>query len=269
MCITASLVLYHNDPRDYELAVRSFLDGCDGTIYVVDNSRQPLESELFQQPRVDYFFSGRNLGFGAGHNLAISRLPSTSKAHVLINPDICFEADVLPYLLRRLEEDEEIGVLMPRVVYPNGDLQLLCKLLPTPINLIFRRFLPSEYARNWINHRYELHRLPQDRPSDIPSLSGCFLIIRTSLLAKVGGFDEKYFMYMEDVDLVRRIGDFSRTVYDPSVSVIHHYEKGSYKNYKLLKYHLKSAIIYFNKWGWIFDRTRKTRNATALRNIST
>ena len=86
--ITASLVLYHNDPKDYEAAISSFLKGCDGIIYVIDNSSQRLKSQFFSTPRVNYIFVGRNLGFGAAHNLAISRLPNLSKAHLILNPDI-------------------------------------------------------------------------------------------------------------------------------------------------------------------------------------
>ena len=265
--ITASLVLYHNDPKDYEAAISSFLKGCDGIIYVIDSSSQRLKSQFFSTPRVNYIFVGRNLGFGAAHNLAISRLPNLSKAHLILNPDIIFDEHVLGYLFSKLEANDDIGIMMPKVLYPNGNLQRLCKLLPTPIDLIFRRFIPLSYFRNALNRRYELEKLPQDFPSDVPSLSGCFLFIKTDLLKKIGGFDERYFMYMEDVDLVRRGGDFSRTVYDPNVSVVHNYCKGSYKNAKLLMYHLRSAIRYFNKWGWVFDRTRRHRNKIILKNI--
>lgn len=107
-----------------------------------------------------------------------------------------------------------------------------------------------------------MHNLPQDKPSSVPTLSGCFLIIKSSILLKLGGFDERYFMYMEDVDLVRRIGASFDTIYYPSVHVVHAYEKGSYKNFKLLRYHLLSAILYFNKWGWVFDKERSTRNSS-------
>jgi GT2 family glycosyltransferase len=110
--------------------------------------------------------------------------------------------------------------------------------------------------------------LPQDRPSFVPTLSGCFLIVRTNLFLRIGGFDERFFMYMEDIDLVRRIGDEAETIYLPSVQVIHAYAKGSYRSWRLLGYHLVSAIQYFNKWGWFIDSDRRMKNYNALKNIN-
>lgn len=262
MKLSASLVLFHNDPNQYGSAIRSYLNGCDGFLYVVDNSAAPLEHELFSHPRVRYVHAGENLGFGKAHNLAIN-LASTSDAHLLLNPDIEFEPHVLPELAAFLQSNPDVGALMPRINYPDGSLQRLCKLLPTPVDMIFRRFIPSEGIKAKINQRYEMYELPQDKPSCVPTLSGCFLLTRTRLLHTLGGFDERFFMYMEDVDLVRRIGDVARTVYLPSVQVAHAYAQGSYHDRKLLGYHMRSAALYFFKWGWFFDRTRKERNRAA------
>lgn len=267
MKISASLVLFHNDPAQYGSAIRCFLQGCDGILYVVDNSMAPLQHELFEHPRVRYVHAGENLGFGKAHNRAFAMAAGTSDAHLLLNPDIFFEPHVLPELGSFLGENQGAGAVMPRITYPDGSLQRLCKLLPTPVDLIFRRFIPSELIKAKINQRYEMHALAQDRPSRVPTLSGCFLLIRSDLLHRLGGFDERFFMYMEDVDLVRRICDVSDAVYLPSVQVKHAYAKGSYRSRKLLGYHLRSAILYFNKWGWFIDQDRRERNKKALANL--
>lgn len=267
MKLSASLVLFHNDPAYYGLAIKSYLDGCDGVLYVIDNSSTALQHQLFEHPRVRYVFVGRNLGFGAAHNRALALLDGQSYAHLLLNPDVHFGPEILPALMRCLANDASIGAVMPRIEYPNGELQRLCKLLPTPVDLILRRFIPVMAVRERINRRYELHTLSQSFQAEVPCLSGCFLLARTALLQRLGGFDERYFMYLEDVDLVRRIGDVAKTVYEPAVAVIHAYAKGSYRNKKLLGYHLKSAIQYFNKWGWVFDSVRRDRNLRAQEAI--
>ena len=73
---------------------------------------------------------------------------------------------------------------------------------------------------------------------------------------------------MEDIDLVRRAGKTLKTIYYPNVTVIHKYKKGSYKNKKLLFLHIKSAIAYFNKYGWIFDSYRTIKNKEVLSQLS-
>jgi GT2 family glycosyltransferase len=264
MTLSGSLVLYDNDPAEYGRAIESFLDGCDGFLYVVDNSAKPLALPLMGHPRLHYVYAGINLGFGRAHNFALSLVPDTSDAHLLLNPDVTFGPEVLPQLCTYLEDNPTVGAVMPRINYPNGNLQRVCKLLPTPVDLIFRRFIPSDQIKSRVNQRYEMHGLPQDRPSAVPTLSGCFLVVRTSLLKSLGGFDERYFMYMEDVDLVRRIGDLADTIYFPLVAVEHAYSKGSYRSKRLLRHHLFSALLYFNKWGWYFDRVRRQRNRLAL-----
>lgn len=263
--MSASLVLFHNPPELFGSAITDYLAADpQGTLVVVDNSSQPLQSEWFAHPRVHYLYSGANLGFGAGHNRAIREVGTTSDIHLLINPDVRFGPEVLPYLIGSFESDPAIGAAMPRITYADGTLQQLCKLLPTPRDLFFRRFLPLPAMQAQLNRRYELHGLPQNRIVDVPTLSGCFLAVRTELLRELKGFDERFFMYMEDVDLVRRIGDFARTVYAPGATVVHGYAKGSYASRRLLNYHVTSARRYFDKWGWWFDPVRRARNRQAL-----
>jgi GT2 family glycosyltransferase len=95
-----------------------------------------------------------------------------------------------------------------------------------------------------------------NKQMDVPFLSGSFMFMRASILAEVKGFDERFFLYCEDLDLCRRIGEISRTVYFPGAKIYHGYQKASYLNTKLMLIHSFSAIKYFNKWGWIFDKKR-------------
>jgi hypothetical protein len=131
----------------------------------------------------------------------------------------------------------------------------------------FFNFGPFKKIVEKRNEMYELKFTGYDKIMEVPYLSGCFMFIRTEVLKKVGLFDERFFMYLEDTDLPRRIHRVSKTVYYPGVSIYHEYGKGSYKNPKLLKYHLDSVIKYFNKYGWLFDKERDEINKKTLEKL--
>ncbi|MDP5158294.1 MAG: glycosyltransferase family 2 protein [Flaviramulus sp.] len=268
--ITASLVVYQNSKEDIKKVIDSFLGyKFYSILFVVDNSADDSLKELCNDSKVEYIFNNKNVGFGAAHNIAFQRaFQLNSEYHILLNPDVYFKPETIIGLFEKAESDSSIGLLTPKIVYPNGDTQHLCKLIPTPKDLILRRFIPSQKIKKQLENRYELRFFSYQKEAEIPILSGCFMMIRTAVLKKINGFDERFFMYLEDVDLCRRIGKLSKLVYYPKVETVHNYEKGSYKNKKLLMYHIKSAIKYFNKWGWIFDRERTLINKKTLLNLN-
>lgn len=232
---------------------------------MIDNSPTNDLSKKLQKYSVEYIFMNNNIGFGAAHNIAIKKtINSSTKYHLVLNPDIYFESQVLNELLDYLDQNENVGLIMPRIKYPDGQPQYLCKLLASPIDLFGRRFIPFKKWSDWRNNRYELRFTGYNKIMKVPSLSGCFMLLRTAVLSQTGGFDERFFMYCEDNDLSRRIGQVSKTIFYPEVVVTHSYEKGSYKNSKLLSYHISSTIKYFNKWGWFFDKDRKRINKETL-----
>jgi GT2 family glycosyltransferase len=267
--ITASLVLYHNSEFDILKVVNSIINSkIYIKLYVVDNSNDESIKELLVDFDIYYIKNNKNLGFGKAHNIAIKiAVESNSDYHIIINPDISFDSNVVGELINRAEKEKEVGLIMPKINYPNGTVQFLCKLLPNPIVLIFRRFIPFKAISNWINLKYELRSMDFSKESEVPSLSGCFMFVRTTFLYKVGGFDERYFMYLEDIDLCRKLGEISKLIYFPEVTVIHNHEKGSYKSKKLLLLHIKSSIKYFNKWGWFIDRKRYEINKNAKKKL--
>ena len=267
MLVTASIVVYKTNVFELEKVLKSTISSIVNIIYLVDNSplNESLDSFRNFSPKICYISNPINTGFGAGHNLAIQRaLEINSDYHIVINPDIYFECGVIEKLTLFMNSYEDVGLVMPKVLYPNGELQYLCKLLPTPFDLLGRRFLPCKKYIRYRNERYELRFLGYDKEIEVPSLSGCFMFIRVSVLKQIGGFDERFFMYAEDLDLCRRIGQVSKTMYYPGVCVFHGYAKGSYTNKKLLKYHICSIIKYFNKWGWFFDSKRRKINRGIL-----
>lgn len=264
--VTASIVLYRHDEKVLK-AIHSFLEMPGPLVlYLIDNSPDDAFIHKFaflqQDERIQYIFNNKNVGYGAAHNIALRKALGNSKYHLVLNPDVEFERAALEKSLTFMEQHDDIGLLMPRVLYPDGSLQYLCKMMPTPFDLIMRRFIPG-FLRPLFQQRldsYELKHKDFDQIMDVPNLSGCFMLMRCKALETVGLFDEGFFMYLEDTDLSRRINSRFRTVYYPHASIVHHYEKGSYKSNKLLKYHIRSAFHYFNKWGWLVDAQRSERN---------
>ena len=268
--ITASIVLFHNKKEDLQKVIESFL-GHKGNVnlILVDNSSNDELSSLANDPRINYIFNNSNLGFGKAHNIALNQAFNlNSDYHIFLNPDIYFSPVIISIILQRFENEESIGLISPKILYKNNEVQFLCKLLPTPIDLIIRRFISIGNIRQKLINKYEMRFFGYDKEIEPPTVSGCFMFIKTSVIKKVGGFDERFFMYLEDVDLSRRIAQVSKVLFYPKVHITHKYEKGSYKQLRLLLYHLSSAIKYFNKWGWVFDKKRKVINIQILNQLN-
>ena len=265
--IAASVVLYRHTPEALAPTLASLL-ACSQLeqLILVDNGGCAWARDL-ADPRVVYLDAQGNVGYGAGHNLAIHRHAGLVDYYAIVNPDVSFA----PGSLERLAEfaqQQHAGMVMPDAHYPDGRRQYLCKLLPTPLNLLVRRFLPACIAK-CLDERYELHQADYRQAFFVPYLSGCFMLCNASLLAKVGGFDERFFMYLEDTDLTRRMAEHAPTLYYPDVQIVHHFNKQSYRDRRLLKIHLQSALRYFNKWGWYFDSGRQRLNRRCLDALPT
>lgn len=273
--ITASIVLYNTPRSQIDSVLKSvFESGCVEILYIIDNSPSDRwrilenrnEESGCKNTKIRYIHN-ENLGYGASHNLAMQEaIESGSVYHVVLNPDIRFEAEVLSSLTDFMEENKDASYVLPKVVYPDGEIQYLCKLLPTPGDLIFRRFLPKTKWNERKNDRYCLKFFGYDRVINPPCLSGCFMFMRLSVLAENNiFFDDRFFMYFEDFDLIRRLHRVSRTLYFPGVQIVHDHQKESYKSRKMLIAHIKSAMRYFGKYGWWFDRERREMNERVLR----
>ena len=267
--INVSVVLYNSNKQQ----VKHLLDVLAPSdqvknIYLIDNSEKPDEEyKRLYVNKTKYVFNGKNLGYGAAHNIAIREtLKARIGYHLVVNSDIDFDRDILDEMAEFMKKNQDVGLLMPKVVYPNGELQYLCKLLPTPLDLIGRRFLPRKWMQKRMLH-FELRDTGYNKIMNVPYLSGCFMLLRADALREVGMFDERFFMYPEDIDLTRRMHRSYKTLFFPSAVVVHNHERGSYKSKKLLKIHIINMCKYFNKYGWMFDKERSEVNKQTLREL--
>lgn len=265
-----SIVLYKTKLEEIVPQLNEFMTNPQiSHIFLIDNSpvEQQLPDSLNKKQRVSYFFTGKNLGYGVAHNIALSEsLKRGVSYHLVINPDVKCKSSDISMLMNLMEDRKELGLVMPKVIDREGNMQFLAKLLPTPLDLIVRRFTPKSWFQ-FRKKRFELRRADFTKEIDVPYLSGCFMFLRMEAIKRVGMFDERYFLYPEDIDLTRRIHQFYKTIYFPLVTVNHLHQRASYKSMRLLFIHIWNMIKYFNKWGWFFDEERTVVNRRTLRDL--
>ena len=250
--VTAAIVLYHNEEKVLSDAINSFLNSpIQKHLFLIDNSKDDNLKKFAGSEEISYINTGKNLGFGGGHNAIMDRLKESSHFHLILNPDAYFASDVLPLLVEQLKIRESVGLIAPKILYPNGNFQKSIRRFPKFFDLLVRRvpgmnrlFRKAFERGNYLNQNL-------DDPLEVDAVSGCFQLYRTETFLRIKGFDERFFMYMEDLDICRRVHEMGdKILYYPSVEVYHRSEYGSKKSMKLLWAHIKSMIQYFLKWNF-------------------
>lgn len=269
--VAVSIVLYQTDAEELSLCLGD-LERCGiRQVYLIDNS--PTDelkrfARKHQKIVVEYIHMEKNVGYGAAHNVALRKSMSLRREyHLVLNSDVRIpSADALQKIVAFMDENPHVGLLTPRMEYPDGRLQYNVKMLPAPIDLIFRRFLPKGVAKSR-NEKYQLEFWNHHSTVNVPYHQGSFMFLRVSMLYKVGIFDERFFMYPEDIDLTRRIHRVSETLYWPEVTVVHAHRAESYKNVRMMWIHAWNMIKYFTKWGWVFDSERRRFNRRLIKSL--
>lgn len=258
--VTASIVV-HNTPKDQLKKVLECLKNSSvDKIYVIDNSQTDVLKSLCSNIDQVYYLKVDNHGYGAGHNIAIKKsIKEKADYHLVLNADIWWRGDIINPLIKYLQKNPDIGLVSPKTFYPNGKLQSTCRMLPTPVDLFFKRFLPGVIKKKRIE-RYLLQNHDSNKELNCPYLLGSFMFFRVKTLEEVGLFDERFFMYPEDIDITRRIHEKWKTMYWPGVTIIHEHQQASQKNFKMFLIHFYNMIKYFNKWGWFYDPKRRVYN---------
>ena len=236
-------------------------------IYLLDNSgknwlREHVDRQKAPVPsdKIRYMAMPENLGYGRAHNIALRESAyHRVDIHLVMNSDIRVSAGDIDAMHDWMLTHPQVGQLMPKVISPDGSQQYLAKRLPTPMDVFGRRFLPASWMAKR-NARYELRDLDLTRPVNAPYLSGCFMMLRTKSAVESGLFDERYFMYPEDIDLTRSIHRNYLTLYYPEWTIVHAHARSSYKDKHMLWIHIQNLCRYFNKYGWFLDSERKRFN---------
>lgn len=249
--VTGSIVTYNNISTIAKTLETLFGEtkDIDFKLYVLDNGSSDGTPEYIEKnyPDVTVIRSGKNVGFGAGHNIIINQIES--KYHAVINPDIVLNQNAVKKMADYMDENPDIGLLSPRICFPDGRDQILGKRNPHLKYLVASRLRGDEPSK--LLKEYAMLDCDLSKPTEIENATGCFMFIRTDILKSIGGFDDGFFMYFEDADLARRINEVSKCVYYPDAVVNHVWGRDSKRNFKLMLVHINSMLRYFRKWKTI------------------
>lgn len=225
-------------------------------IYIVDNGvsiSTPSEVEQFKKwiklySDVEYIDTCENLGFGKGHNVVLNRLES--EYHAIVNPDILFCEDAFSKIVAWMDKNTDIGMTIPLITDELGKRQEVYRQELTLFDMANRMLFKGVFRAR--EKKHTMQDMDYSKPFRVPFGQGSFLVIRTKIFKELKGFDDNFFMYVEDADLCKRVNLVSKLMYYPNAKVIHKWEKGSHVNKKLFSYHVQSMLYYFKKWGWRF-----------------
>ena len=260
-----SLVLYNHSLNDIRPLLFSLSKLADASNYfirlcVYDGSssftNKPSESDI-QSLIGDVCLvhqHGLNVGFGSAHNKNFSVCRTNpGDLFIVVNPDISFDPGDLLTLFEWVKKRPDASCIAPLILNPNGRLQPTAKHNPTFLSLLLGRFPFLKFFRCLYKYDFWHRNLQLDYFTDIIAcdyLSGCFLIIPSHFYAAVGGFCEKYFLHMEDADLVRRLSSVGLALHNPIGRVIHVWARGSHRSFRQTLCLLKSYYIYSRSWGF-------------------
>ena len=252
--VTISIVNW-NTRDELRECLRSALaqDDVQLELIVVDNGSSDGSAEMVRSEFPDIvtlISNSANLGFGAAHDQALTI--ARGACALLLNPDCRFlSTDVLAKMAAYMDANADVGLLGPKILYPDGRLQYSARRFPTMFAAGFRHtILGKLFPNNRFVRRYMMTDWAHDRIADVDWLSGSALMARGDMCRQIGLLDERFFMYCEDVDWCKRAHRAGwRVVYYPEVSISHRIGASSDQNpIPMIKQHHKSMLRYFLKY---------------------
>jgi len=227
-------------------------------IIVVDNHSEDesigwLQSRFKSNPHIKIIESPTNCGFSAGNNYGARY--ATGEYLLILNPDNVFSPDGVRQMIDVMESDSTIGILGPALVHPDGSVRPSARKFPTIGELIFKRLWPTKWNEKYLYSRSSDFEVAATKEKDVDWLVGACLLMKRDFFLSLGGFDERFFLFFEDIDLCRRCKKAGkRVVYAPAIHVADRRYRlsgrsvGSLLTKKTTWIHLASAGKYFWKW---------------------
>ncbi|MBI3549154.1 MAG: glycosyltransferase family 2 protein [Elusimicrobia bacterium] len=247
-------IVHYNTPALLERCLEALAaEGSDlrVRVVVVDNASldAPGEDLARRFPEVTFLRNESNVGFGGGNNRALRSVKA--EAYLVTNPDVIVAPGSLRLLLERLLARPRLGVVGPRLRYADGRVQSSCRRYPTLLTVLVRGLLPERLASSFgFMRRYLMTDDMLDRPTRVDWMLGSCLLIKRDALLQAGGFDERFFMYYEDIDLCYRIAHAGWDIeHHPDVEWTHDYRRQSARvgQWRLRAVHFVSAMKFLLK----------------------
>lgn len=242
--VSASIVTY-NDINRAPATVDSIVKNTKKhplKLYVIDNASSDGTADFIEKSGQAIVIKNTdNIGFGAAHNMVLKE--TLGKYHFVINPDITINSDVISDMVDYFEGNPDVVMAMPKILNFDGSEQKLPKERPTFKRLFLGRLsdkIRAEYV--WADKDITV-------PTEINFCTGCFFCIRSDIFKKVLGFDDRYFMYLEDADLALKAKSKGKVMMLPQFVVTHAWERESSKSFKYLFIHIISSFKFLLKWG--------------------
>ncbi len=250
--LSATVVMYGNPEETHAclVSLAQHTQAADFVVYLVDNNSPDNAMEKIIEMGLPACVvplpQKENKGFGTGHNQVLPLLES--EYHAVVNPDILLREDALQAMVEWMQAHPDVAITTPHLVFPDGRQQNIAKRKPALLPLLARQLHVSFLKK------YEDHYLMLDedlsKPTDVEFCSGCFFVMKTEVFKQIGGFDEKYFMYVEDADITQKALQHGRAVYLPDVTVVHAWHRAAHRNPRQFFWQLRSMARYFKKWGF-------------------
>jgi len=236
-------------------------------IFIIYNGNSDISfnliKKIYDNKKNLFIFRINNNGMGSAHNFIVNN-KNLNRYHLLINPDVIINRITIIEGIKKLNKDNNIVSVGPMIHDHNNVYWPSVKLIPDPLTQIIRRINP----RSKRNKIYELNGIKFKNDISVPMIAGCYILCRSTILKKIGGFDERFFLYMEDIDIIRRLSVYGKICYMPNTKIIHFNNLESRRSIRMFVIHFISYIKYYNKWGWISDNFAKDINQKFLYYIN-
>jgi hypothetical protein len=234
-------------------------------IIVVDNDSQDGIEVMMQEnfPDIKFIQTGKNLGFAAGNNIGMKQ--AKGRYFMVLNPDVTVLNGSIEKMVKFMESNNKAGIVGPKLINPDGSFQISCRTFQTPKLILYRRtplgMLP--FAKRELEKHLMLD-FDHQTTREVDWFLGACMLIRKDVLDQVGFFDERFFMYLEDMDLCRRVWmkDY-KIYYLAEAEMVHLFERASandswnfFKLNKLTRIHMASGLKYFAKYLGVKNNDR-------------